>query len=113
MYTLLAASNTDSVEMNVDDIERVIKESARCGFKEVVITDGEPLMHNDRDILIKRFVHIRQEIKSIKIILRTNLTMKTTLKDLFVVSVDGGKINMIYVEVKVHMKNLSRTWSCL
>lgn len=95
-----AANNTNSEEMTIDDIERIIRDSTRCGFKEVVITGGEPLMHKDRDNLLKRFAQIKHEMKPVNIILRTNFTMKLTVHDFIdifrafdeiVVSVDGGK----------------------
>jgi uncharacterized protein len=87
--------------MTVKDILHLAKEAAELGFRKIVITGGEPLMHPERDALLKGLASLCPEIYPSKIILRTNLTVTaddTLLEtlamsaDFIVVSVDGDEV---------------------
>jgi len=47
------------VHMSVADIERIITDAYLCGFQEIVITGGEPLMHKDRNLLLEKLAQLR------------------------------------------------------
>ena len=87
-------------DMDTDDICSLILESVKCGVKEVVITGGEPLMHKDFAGLLEGILSIKQKIKPMLLILRTNFAVELQDEDIckiansfneVVVSVDGGE----------------------
>lgn len=87
-------------EMDIACLEKLIKEGHQCGFQETVITGGEPLLHKERDLLLKTLLSLRQQIKPMKLVLRTNFSMPLAAEDLtliakafdnIAVSVDGGR----------------------
>lgn len=95
-----AQSDASVVEMDADQIIKMVRDARGCGFQEVVLTGGEPLLHKDRNNLLKKLSSVRWEIKPAKLVLRTNLAMPLSLEDHLqlasafdevVVSVDGGK----------------------
>ena len=95
-----AESNEQTEEMKLHEIEGLVREALDCDFKEIVITGGEPLVYKGRDMLLQVFAALRQEIKPVKLVLRTNFSMPLTDKDLtqiakafdeIVISVDGNK----------------------
>ncbi|HSQ17468.1 MAG TPA: radical SAM protein, partial [Anaerolineales bacterium] len=86
--------------MPVADIIRLTKDAARLGFRHSVITGGEPLVHPQRDALLDGLCEIRQQIKPLLTVLRTNLVMPldhdllhrlAVSTDEVVVSVDGDE----------------------
>jgi uncharacterized protein len=93
------AGSTDAV-LAVDDIIAACKEAARLGFRHVVLTGGEPLVHPKRDRLLDELASIRKEVKPMLTVLRTNLTLEADADllrrvgygtDEVVVSVDGDR----------------------
>ena len=95
-----AGSGDSADEMETDHIITMIMEAANCGFKEVVLTGGEPLLLKGRTRLLDRLARIRRDIKPVKIILRTNFAMPLSgddhiqlakAFDEIVVSIDGGE----------------------
>jgi len=61
--------------MPVADILRLTRQAAELGFRKVVITGGEPLMHPQRDALLEGLAALRARIRPTQIVLRTNLTL--------------------------------------
>jgi uncharacterized protein len=86
--------------MAVDDVTRLVREAAEAGFRKAVVTGGEPLMHPQSDVLLDALAGLREEIKPLQTVLRTNLAypLPPTLlqrlassTDQVVVSVDGDE----------------------
>jgi uncharacterized protein len=86
--------------MAVKDILRLAKEAAELGFRKIVITGGEPLMHPDCDALLEGLATLRPKLYPSKIVLRTNLAVAiddillvklAKSADFIVVSVDGDE----------------------
>jgi uncharacterized protein len=83
-----------------DDIARACREAAKLGFRHVVITGGEPLMHPQRDEMLDALSGLCREVKPLLTVLRTNLAFHAD-RDLLrrlgrstdevVVSVDGDR----------------------
>lgn len=95
-----AGGQASREEMKADSIEKLIVEASQCGFKEVVITGGEPLLLRERDIILLKLAGLRPKIHPQQLILRTNFALPLTEEDCrllaaafnnIVVSVDGGK----------------------
>lgn len=97
-----ASSDDDDAaeEMSVDSIATMARDAARCGFTEVVLTGGEPLLLRNRDLLLRKLAALRWDIKPVKLVLRTNFAMPLSPDDHMllagafdeiVVSVDGGR----------------------
>ena len=63
----------ESPAMAVDDVVSLVHQVAKAGFGKAVITGGEPLMHPQRDMLLDTLAGLRQEIKPLQTVLRTNL----------------------------------------
>ncbi|MEX1378419.1 MAG: TIGR04083 family peptide-modifying radical SAM enzyme [Eubacteriales bacterium] len=94
------AVNNERVEMNADDVLKIIVDAKKCGFKEVVITGGEPLMHPNRTELLKQLRILRKKDDLIPIVLRSNFAMElsdddflmiTNAFDEVVISIDGDE----------------------
>jgi uncharacterized protein len=62
-----------SAMMAVDDVEHLIEAVRAAGFRKVVITGGEPLLHFQRDALLDGLAALRKTSKPLEIVLRTNL----------------------------------------
>ena len=93
-----ALAGEDAAEMAPDDMERLAEEALALGFRQLVITGGEPLFHRDWDKLIALCRRLRG--RGSNIVLRTNLTgsfSEDQLRDIMtafdqvVVSVDGNE----------------------
>jgi uncharacterized protein len=59
----------------VDDVVRACREASVLGFRQVVITGGEPLVHPQCDALLDALAEIRTEIKPTLTVLRTSLAL--------------------------------------
>jgi uncharacterized protein len=90
----------NAISMAVEDILSLGYQAAEAGFKKLVITGGEPLMHPQRDDLLDALAAFHRENKPMKIALRTNLAYGLTEElsqklfsaaDEIVVSVDGNQ----------------------
>jgi len=97
-----ASSQTSEVStaMAVGDMVRLARQAAEAGFRKAVITGGEPLVHPQRDALLDALAALREEVKPLQTVLRTNLACPLTPElverlarstDQVVVSVDGDQ----------------------
>jgi len=86
--------------MSVEGAERLAREAASAGFRKVVVTGGEPMVHPRREALLVTLAGLRREIKPSQIVLRTNLAYPLNAElcgrmaesfDQVVVSVDGDE----------------------
>lgn len=86
--------------MAVAEVVRAAREAAERGFRHVVITGGEPLVHPQRDDLLEALASIRAGIKPTLTVLRTSLAVPLTgelatrlasATDELVVSIDGNR----------------------
>lgn len=86
--------------MPVKDVIRLVRQAAAAGFRRAVITGGEPLAHPRREALFDALAALRQTIKPMQFVLRTNLTSSLAptgfeklaqSADQIVVSVDGDR----------------------
>lgn len=68
------AHNCDKV-MPIKQVVSLCREAAALGFRQVVITGGEPLIHSNRKRLLDNLAVLRAEIKPLLIVLRTNLAL--------------------------------------
>jgi uncharacterized protein len=89
-----------SLGMGVDDMARLVREAAALGFRKAVITGGEPLVHLQRDGLLDMLAALRDQVKPLQTVIRTNLAYPLTTvlvdklahsSDQVVVSVDGNQ----------------------
>ena len=89
-----------SPAMAVDDVARLVQEAAAMGFRKAVITGGEPLVHPQRDTLLDALAALREQVKPLQTVIRTNLAYPLTLAlveklahstDQVVISVDGDQ----------------------
>lgn len=89
-----------ALSMSVKDILSLGNQVAEAGFKKLVITGGEPLIHPQGEALLEALADIRRDIKPTKIAFRTNLAYRLTNEisecvfsatDEVVVSVDGDQ----------------------
>jgi uncharacterized protein len=87
-------------ELGADGLIRAVREASLLGFRHAVITGGEPLVHSQRDVWLDALAELRQEIKPLLTVLRTNLALQmeeSLLRrighstDEVVVSVDGDR----------------------
>jgi uncharacterized protein len=84
----------------VAEVERLVYQAAAAGFRKAVITGGEPLLHPHRDALLDTLAGVREAVKPLHIVLRTNLAYLLSpallariacSADQIVVSVDGDQ----------------------
>ena len=84
----------------VPDLVRACREAAAAGFRQAVITGGEPLVHPDRDALLDALADLRTEVKPMLTVLRTALALPLPAAllarlarstDQVVVSLDGDR----------------------
>lgn len=59
--------------MPVEDITRLAQEAAAAGFRKIIITGGEPLMHPRREAMLTAFAGLKPKLKPSAVVLRTNL----------------------------------------
>ena len=99
-YARADTSGGKHTEMAVGSLERLIGEAKESGFRQVVITGGEPLVHSARNRMLAMLIESRRWTARMNLILRTNLAMPLTANDLsniarafdqVVVSVDGSE----------------------
>ena len=89
-----------SPAMAVADIAALVRQAAEAGFRKAVITGGEPLVHPQHDTLLDALAGLREAVKPLRTVLRTNLASPLTpallerlahTTDQVVVSVDGDE----------------------
>jgi uncharacterized protein len=88
--------------MSVKDIIDIVISSSKAGFKKIIITGGEPLVHPDIWDIVEALKEKRESRKSSILVLRTNFTPEMNEKEIdklnecfnhIVISVDGDKEN--------------------
>lgn len=93
-----ASADEGRSEMDLSLLDQVIQEAKRCGFRQFIITGGEPLTHREKDELLE--ICAKHRGQGINLVLRTNLTGDFTdaflesMADAFdqvVVSIDGNE----------------------
>ena len=93
-----AKAGDSKEEMDLSNFEHLVNEAIDGGFRQIVITGGEPLVHSQRNQLIE--ICTRYKGRGTKLVLRTNLTGEFSEADLsllaeafdqVVVSVDGDE----------------------
>ncbi|MFQ5570687.1 MAG: TIGR04083 family peptide-modifying radical SAM enzyme [Rhodothermales bacterium] len=86
--------------LSVDDVVRACYEAAEFGFRHVVVTGGEPLVHPNRLALLDALAALRPHVKPTLTVLRTSLALRFSedmlqrigrSTDEVVVSVDGNR----------------------
>ena len=86
--------------MTIDNITKACLEAAEFGFRHAVITGGEPLIHPQHNALLNNLAGLRQKVKPLLTVLRTNLALNFDQKaleqishstDQVVVSIDGDQ----------------------
>lgn len=86
--------------MPIDLIINLCAQAKSQGFRQTVITGGEPLSHPDCERLLDALANIRQKVKPMQTVLRTNLALSADIQflssvkksaDKIFVSVDGGR----------------------
>lgn len=87
-------------EFPAGGLNRAVREAARLGFRHAVITGGEPLVHSQHDVWLDALAALRQRVKPLLTVLRTNLALRMddslfrrigNNTDEVVVSVDGDR----------------------
>jgi len=95
-----ARAEGDGQAMPVDALTGLLVQAEACGFRQVVLTGGEPLVHPDRHALLAALRDLRAGRPSTDLVLRTNLAVALSEDDLrsvaeavdqVVVSVDGDE----------------------
>jgi uncharacterized protein len=99
-YAQASPARAAEPTMAVEGVLALCRQAAAQGFRQVVITGGEPLVHPDRDQLLDSLAALRAEIKPALIMLRTNLAQDVSPElarrlegcaDKIAVSVDGDE----------------------
>lgn len=99
-YAQADGTGKNQKDMSPESIEKLIYQAIESGFKEIVITGGEPLAHDDVKTLLRRLISIGKPSKQAGLVLRTNLALPLGKDDLLllaeafdemVVSIDGDK----------------------
>ncbi len=92
--------NAVSPEMSPEALRRLLREAHTAGFRQAVITGGEPLFHRERWALLRVMRDERQAVKPTLIVMRTNFFATMSEDDLreiaasvdkIVVSIDGDE----------------------
>ena len=99
-YARADAHGDDKGELPVAAVEKLVSEAKTLGFREVVFTGGEPLLHPSRVELLESLSACRARTAPMKLILRTNFAMQLSDDELrrvslafdrVVVSIDGDE----------------------
>ena len=99
-YARADACGRSDGEMSVPVLAKIIREAKEAGFRQVIITGGEPLIHSQYLAMLTALAEMRSWIQPTRLVLRTNLAMPLADGDLHkvarafdqvVVSVDGSE----------------------
>ncbi len=99
-YARADAQGLSQGEMSVEALASLVRQAKESGFRQVILTGGEPLMHSRRDQLLETLRDLRAWAAPMNLVLRTNLAMPLAEDDLtllasavdqVVVSVDGDE----------------------
>ncbi len=61
--------------LSAEQVLSLARQAAALGFRQTVITGGEPLVHPERGTLLDGLAELRQEVKPLLTVLRTNLAV--------------------------------------
>lgn len=87
-------------DLPVAELTRLLREAKQAGFRQVILTGGEPLMHPERPGLLAALTQARDWAVPMNLVLRSNLALPLQPDDLrqvagvvdqLVVSVDGDE----------------------
>jgi uncharacterized protein len=82
--------------LEVGEIVALCKEASALGFRQAVLTGGEPLLHPDRNRLLVELAAIRRLVKPLSLVVRTNLSLPLSEAELRAV---GHCCDALYVSV--------------
>ncbi len=99
--------------MTVDDATRLVRAAAAAGFRKAIITGGEPLAHPQRDALLEALSALRQEVKPLQTVLRTNLAypLHPALLERLAYSTDQVVVSLDGDEVAHDARRGAGTWA--
>lgn len=81
-----ADNRRDHSDMPLEDMMKIALDARQCGFKEVVVTGGEPLMYHRRTQLLHELAKVREAVKPVTIVLRSNFSMSLSEDDFLLIS---------------------------
>ncbi|MFH0783848.1 MAG: TIGR04083 family peptide-modifying radical SAM enzyme [Pseudomonadota bacterium] len=93
-------STNGVAEMPITALEKLIIEAKECGFRQVIITGGEPLTHSQSEAMLNMLTKARTGCAPMNLVLRTNLALPmdehnlghiAAAFDQVVASVDGNQ----------------------
>jgi uncharacterized protein len=99
-YARSDAHGHEQPDLPVPALARLLREAKECGFRQVVLTGGEPLIHADRAALLDVLIAARAWAAPMNLVLRTNLALPLSpdvlrrvalAVDQVVVSLDGDE----------------------
>lgn len=99
-YARADALGRSQGEMPVEAVGQLVRQAREAGFRQVVITGGEPLVHSCREDLLAALQAARSWAAPMNLVLRTNLALRLEEDDLsrlalafdqVVVSLDGSE----------------------
>jgi uncharacterized protein len=94
------AGRDNRLFMPVEKIIKMTEEASKQGFRQVILTGGEPLLHPELDNLLQQLVKMKQLVSPMHIVLRSNFVARLTVAELellaraftkIIVSVDGTR----------------------
>jgi uncharacterized protein len=96
-----AAANGDSGDFFPhQELEKLILSASDLQFRQVIFTGGEPLLHPDIDLILELLSKLKEKVKSVLFVLRSNFIKEMQDKELekianafhkIIVSLDGNE----------------------
>lgn len=86
--------------MSVETIASLCREASELGFRQAVITGGEPMLHPQREAMLEALKELRSLVRPMTVVLRTNLSLSFTDElserllesvDQIAISIDGDR----------------------
>ncbi|MGV8120259.1 MAG: TIGR04083 family peptide-modifying radical SAM enzyme [Candidatus Xenobiia bacterium LiM19] len=86
--------------MSIETVVSLCREASELGFRQAVITGGEPLLHPQREAMLEALKGLRSLVRPMTIVLRTNLSLSFTDEfserllesvDQIAISIDGDR----------------------
>jgi uncharacterized protein len=91
-YACADAAGMLQRDMPVNAIIELIRQAKALGFRQVIITGGEPLMHGQREALFTRLAEARQWSSPLSIVLRSNLAMSLNPEEISRIAVSADQV---------------------
>ena len=95
-YAAAGPDRMGSDVLSVRAVGSLCRQAAGLGFRQVVVTGGEPLFHPDADDLLQCLAHLRSEVKPLETVLRTNLALDMDARALSAV---GNSTDKVFVSI--------------